>query len=66
LRDNAKETDFVVDTFVVLADSLHKPRTRISHRLNVKRFVVTSDAFDQAGRAEQVREILDLQCGDIN
>jgi hypothetical protein len=55
LRDNAQETNFILNTFVVLADGLHKPLARIHCDLNVIILVVSTDTFDEAGRSEEIR-----------
>lgn len=65
LRDYTQETNFVLDTFVVVTNGFHEPHARIYGDLRVKVLPIAARAFYVARRSEEVCKIFDLKHGRV-
>lgn len=54
LRDNAQETNFVLDTLIVLTNGFHQPATCVHCNLGVVVLLIASHSFDVARGSEEV------------
>lgn len=61
LRDDAQETDFVLDTFVVFTNTFHQPTASVDRDLRVECLLISADTLDVARRPEEVRHIFNLE-----
>lgn len=63
LRDYTQETNFVLDTFVVITNGFHEPHARTYGDLRVKVLPIAARAFYVTRRSEEICEIFDLKHG---